>query len=294
MFKTYISILFVLIFVCYSNVNAQETSNSLGLAVSPAILDISLDRGEILTKEITLKSTSNTAVGFVVSTEGVVLSDFASISNDEIKPPDWIKNDPKEFILNPGEVRKINVIFSPSNKITPGGYYGTIYIQPVADLTRFVDERTTSVPKVGVLILAKVKGKMVHNLVFTGFRSRFINFSKESIVLSFENLGNVHEMPSGDVKFLNLITGKITNIVLTPSIVFPDSAKNITLQTQSALSAGLYKVMYSTGKTSHVSHILILDNKILLTITVLTICGFIFTLYIINCFINKRKLSFRQ
>jgi hypothetical protein len=57
----------------------------------------------------------------------------------------------------------------------------------VADSTKLSQAKTTSVPKLGVLLLAKVEGKTISHLVFTGFKNKFITTNKAVLILGFEN-----------------------------------------------------------------------------------------------------------
>lgn len=289
MTKYYIYILtMLLISVLLPTTRAQDAPQSTGLVVSPAVIDVSLEKGKIYTKEILVKSTSSSPTGFVVGIEKLMLSDFASVSEKEVIPPDWITAGQQEFILNPGEVRKLNIIFNPSADTPPGGYYGILYIQPVADISRFTTEKTSSVPKVGVLLLAKVKGKVIENTVFTGFNYKFITTNRESITLEFENLGNVHSMPSGEVLITNLLTKRQHKFALTPSLIFPNSSKEIKLKFDNTISQGLYRVEYTSSLKKSAVTVFFVSQVGILLATSLTFLVSILTLYIRKYFMSKR------
>lgn len=289
MTKSYLFILIMFsVSLLVTTAKAQNTPQSMGLVVSPAVIDVSLERGKIYTRELLVKNTSSSPTGFVVSVEKLILADFASVSEEEIIPPDWINAWQKEFILNPGEVRKLSIIFNPSAKTPPGGYYGVFYIQPVADISHFATEKTTSVPKIGVLLLAQVKGKIIQNTVFTGFNYKFITTNRESITLGFENLGNVHSMPSGEVLITNLLTRRQHKFALTPSLIFPSSSKEVKLKFDDTISQGLYRVEYTSSlKKSAVTVFFVSQLGILITAS-LTIFIVILTLYIRKYFMSKR------
>jgi hypothetical protein len=267
---------------------AQEAPKSTGLVVSPAIIDVSLDRGKVYSREIVVKSTSTETVGFVVSVESLVLADFATVSEKEIIPPEWIKAEQQEFILNPGEVRKVNIVFNPSINTPPGGYYGTIYIQPVADLSLFTNDKTTSVPKIGILLLAKIEGKTINNVVFTGFKNKLISNNRETIILGFENLGNVHAMPSGEVVLTNLLTRSQQRLGLAPSLIFPNSSKEIKLSLESRPAQGIYRFTYKNNVGLYSAYILFISKAGILVFVGLTFLLMLFTLYIRKYFMSKR------
>lgn len=289
MTKSYLFILIMfLVSVSVPIVKAQSLPQSMGLVVSPAVIDVSLERGKIYTRELLVKNTSSSPTGFVVSVEKLMLADFASVSEDEIIPPDWINAGQNEFILNPGEVRKLSIIFNPSAKTPPGGYYGVFYIQPVADISHFTTEKTTSVPKIGVLLLAKVKGKIVQNTVFTGFNYKFITTNRESITLEFENLGNVHAMPSGAVVLTNLLTRSQQRLGLAPSLIFPNSSKEIKLSLESRPAQGIYRVTYKNNVGLYSAYILFISKAGILVFVGLTFLLMLFTLYIRKYFMSKR------
>ncbi len=288
MLKTCFYILLAFVLIYRGETLAQEKPKSMGLVVSPAIIDVSLDRGKVSSLYVVVKNTSTEATGFVVSLEGLALGDFASLHDVELIPPEWIKAEQQEFILNPGEVKKIGIVFYPSNDTPPGGYYGTMYIQPVSDLTLFTDEKTASVPKVGVLLLTKIKGKSIQNVVFTGFKIGRVTNNKESIILGFENLGNVHTMPSGNVVVTNLMTKRKLSFPLTPTIIFPNTSKEIDLDTKGKLSAGLYSLAYSDSTKSKSTVSLIIDPTTLLITCVLTIALILLKIYMMNYFMSKR------
>lgn len=289
MTKCYIYILMMLLISPLLSMSyAQNPPQNMGLVVSPAVLDVNLDKGKVYTRELLVKNTSSSPTGFVVRIENLALSDFASVSEEEIVPPDWINPDQQEFILNSGEVRKLSIVFSPSLKTPPGGYYGVLYIQPVADISSLARERTTSVPKVGVLLLAKVNGKAIQNTVFTGFNYKSITTNRDSITLGFENLGNVHSMPSGEVLVTNLLSKKQHRLLLPPSIIFPNSSKDIKLKFNSTISQGLYEIEYTNNPKKNTAIVFFVSYAGVLATAFLTFLIIILTLYIRNYFMSKK------
>lgn len=289
MLKFKLLILILSAFVCTSTVLAQDAPKNTGLVVSPAIIEVVLEKGKVYSREVVVKSTSSEATGFVVSIENLILADFASVSDKEIIPPEWIKSEQQEFILNPGEVRKVSIVFSPSSNTPPGGYYGIMYIQPVADFSTFTGEKTSAVPKVGVLLLAKVKGRSVENLVFTGFKNKPISTDREVITLGFENLGNVHSMPSGEVVVKNFITRKVKKLPLNPSIVFPNTSKEINIKMEDKLATGVYTLTYSSNVVTKSMTVLFLEPVMTLVISALTLTMILPTIYVKNYFMSKRR-----
>lgn len=290
-----LSIFLLLILVSINNVQAQTTSESTGLVVSPAIIELALEKGKVYSRDLIVKSTSTQPTGFVVSIEHLKLADYATVSDQELSPPDWIKPVQQEFILNPGDVRKLSIVFSPAKDTPPGGYYGTLYIQPVADSTKLSQAKTTSVPKLGVLLLAKVEGKTISHLVFTGFKNKFITTNKAVLILGFENLGNVHAMPNGEVIMSNLLTKQQTRLPLPPALIFPNTYKELSLKPEVEINTGIYKISYKSQSETKAVYTVFTSSTSILLSAILTFLLTLVTLYLRRKFIlQSRRENYKQ
>src|SRR5690606_31726070 len=107
-----------------------------GLAVGPAIFEVSLEPGVAHAQKIRLKNLAPTALPVTVRAQPLqpqpdvrLTEDFETSTFDASQ---WFSFDESDIILRPGEERTVTVTIEPPATAEPGGHYATILFTPLA------------------------------------------------------------------------------------------------------------------------------------------------------------------
>lgn len=144
-------------------VNAQQASN-LGLSVSPQIFELEVFQGQNLQEEIIVGNLSDVALPILVKTTDFTADDFSgemefdeSLEDPIISSKKWFEVKTPNFILEPGERRKINFKISVPENAEPEGHYSAMLFEPQLPSYYFQPGQPKTIPVVGVLFMISVQ-----------------------------------------------------------------------------------------------------------------------------------------
>ena len=165
-----INLIFLIIITSLGDVHAQEHKLvQPALQVSPIILNIELSPGKNYEYKVKVKNLLSVPLPLRVSLDNLEPSDDETNKPGEQSPIlFWTYFDPKDMIIPAGETKEIKVAIQIPNKIPLGGYYETLFLEPVLPTRK--DVQSVVQAKVGVIILANIgvqdnkaeKGKIVN------------------------------------------------------------------------------------------------------------------------------------
>lgn len=231
------------------NVKAQE--NSLSLAISPAIVEKILSRGETISYELNVFNRGNGILPIKIS-----VNNFESGEENQVQSlassVSWTKVEPENFLLKAGEGKVIKVNILVPKDAEPGGSYATIYFIPLLPEAYF-SKGAVGVPRLAVEQLLVVKGEIVEKGKLLSLKTGWLGWSgvEKEIEMKIENLGNVHSQIGGWLEVENRISHKIDKIGIKNAIVLPGEKKRIIEKIKIYLP-GLYwlrsQVAYGVGQ----------------------------------------------
>lgn len=142
----------------------------------------------------------------------------------------WIKS-PLSITLGPGETINMPIQIDVPYNAEPGGHYAAIFYlteaPPVTDDASKVALNT----KLGTLILLRVHGNFVQNANILEFgtvnKRRFYTQLPVQFFYRFQNIGDDHQKPIGDIQIKNLF-GWVSKILIanpTEGSVLPKSVR---------------------------------------------------------------------
>lgn len=199
---------FIFSFICSTAVSfAQEKQNGSSYVFEPAFQEVVISNSKPeLTTTIKIKNTTNQAETFEVfgiefpSTQHFGSLQFLDFSQSAIKQqPNYLHFDANQFVVDPQKEREISLRISDRADLRPGGTY-------VAVMVRAVNKSATAQQSVlpafaSMLLIRKIDGE-IRNLSLTNFGGRKTAISikiPDSIDVTFQNNGNVHLIPRGEI-----------------------------------------------------------------------------------------------
>ena len=220
--KTVIATCFMILLVFWASVTVADAQNKLpaGISVIPSImyLDLALDP-----PEYTLTYINNTKSDIKLE---LSVQDFSELEDDykinflETKDAasykyslsSWVTLENKNLELTQGEEKSIKV-FIDKARITKGGHYASVLARSTQ---QNVEKQININPVISSLLFVRAStGKEIENGKISTFRPdrNFLNFP-ENFVLRFENSGNVHVIPYGQIVITDNFGNRVANGIL--------------------------------------------------------------------------------
>jgi len=183
-------------------------------------------------------------------------------ARDEDGQPEYIAPEQKDIFLKWFILAQDDVTLKPSQAIiipfivdvpkdaTPGGYYAVIFWKD----QRGPSDKNNAInisSKVGTLILLKVKGALNEQGELTDFKTqpeqKYFFKLPISFLVRFQNNGNIHLKPSGEIKLRNLWFGQqnILEVNEAQRNVLPSSARKFEIYWGQTFSGGWFNQFWS-------------------------------------------------
>ncbi len=214
--------------------------NGQALEIAPPVIYLTVDPGKSVKTQIYLRNVSSgdlivsgTANDFVASGEDG--NPKLLLDNDESNNPYSLKNwvsPPANLLLVPREIKTMSVTLNVPANASPGGHYGVIRFTATAPSLQGTGVSLSA--SLGALILLTVKGNIKDDLSLKelsvnrdGKTGKLFESGPLNFVERFENKGNEHEQPVGQVAITDMFGKKIAglNVNLPPKSILPQSIR---------------------------------------------------------------------
>lgn len=250
------------VFAADASSSDSVTNNANSMKISPLRTDVVIEAGESgIVETFITNLTSNTVVLKPIANDFVAGDENGtpSIMLDEnsYAPSHSLKRfmvPLGNITVEPGATRKVEVRIEVPADALAGGYYGVIRFTPASSAGQPVDLNAS----VASLILLRVPGPVVESLNLTDFDIRqnggasnnFRTPDNLELLLRFENKGNVHVAPFGQVtvqKGKEVLYTYNFNQEEPKGEVLPDSARRWQVPLENLGKFGKYKIAGTFG-----------------------------------------------
>lgn len=237
-------LLIVLVAIPVLPVVAQESEDSLGLAIRPAIFDISAKPGTTASIEITIENLSDAAVGIAINAESLLPND-ATIDQGKRKDADastWILDKGRKVVLAKSEIKQIPVQFIVPEEASPGTHHALITFTTTN--TADINGTGSSVtPVINSLALINVAGDITEELSIGDLNLPLIVFGQEhELKFKIANTGNVHILPVGTVRLYDSNNQLVDSVVVPPQLILPNTIKDYIAEWSSSGRIGKHRI----------------------------------------------------
>lgn len=234
---------FSLVIVCVllltlaaSQVLAQqsEIDNSVSIAVSPQILELSANPGDTISSNFRLTNGGDLAIAIEVQPRNFTPrgEDGAVELTEETTPyslAQWIDTSPQTTTIEPRETHDFATTISIPENAEPGGHFGSVVFRTIPS----EQEGTAALvsQEIAPVILVRIAGDVIESAEIASFQSTRSIWTNQD-TLSFEtrvrNTGNVHLKPSGKIEIKNIFGDTVSSIELDERNVIPDATRRTT------------------------------------------------------------------
>ncbi|MFH1749434.1 MAG: hypothetical protein ABH837_00820 [bacterium] len=215
---------------------ADNDDDTKGVSLSPPIMEISVDPGDVVNKQIKLSNPLNHAVRMyplvydflAMGEEGQQTFLPATSESRDFSLASWISYSRSVVSLasNEEDILDFKIIIPKSAE--PGGHYGVIFFSTDAAGAQAQPGQISVSGMVGSLILVRVSGDIVEKAEIIEFSApRWSLNGPIKFITRIENLGNVHFKPRGSINISNWRGENIESFDLNPLTgnVLPESIR---------------------------------------------------------------------
>lgn len=211
--------------------------SALGLTAIPPRLEINVNPGQVITKEIKVRNESRSEKIISTSVKDFIVTDDLGTplqieSTDESSnrwtASSWIQISPSQVKLKPGETKSLVLtIITPENALA-GGHYAMILHTPAKEVS-LTQTGATIETNVGTLVYITVAGNITENALVKDFSApKFSEYGPINFRTIITNLSDIHITPSGSINIYNLLGGKSAQIKLDNTNIFPSTSREFT------------------------------------------------------------------
>lgn len=134
---------------------------------------------------------------------------------------DWVRINEKNSLLSPGESKEIYFSVNIPEEATVGSHYADLVIQSFPEISLENSQKTIVSGELGVHLLVNVKGDVSGKGKLTRIEAPLLAKNEADISVEYENQGNIHYVPHGEIISRNLLTGRETTEKTDKRFVFP-------------------------------------------------------------------------
>jgi hypothetical protein len=234
---TYLGMTFIFLFFAGFILLAPSAR---AISVSPAIVELTLKKGTSETGSVSIQNTEDETVSYGVSFSNFVAKgeegqqDFVE-TNVVFQDLDWITPQSDTVTLGPKQKIDFSYKIRAPKDARPGGHYVAMFLsKKTDDSTSGISAKVSS--RIGILFFIRINGEVKENLKVESFRlvqgSDGLHRLPVVFEARFQNLGNVHVTPQGDIVIRNIF-GRVSAIIqLNPkgSRVLTNSVRRVESQ----------------------------------------------------------------
>lgn len=235
-----IILLIPLFFIQLWLTSTEVLANSL--TVSPAILESIVTPGDATETIVTITNNTNFPLPIKGQANAFITNhQFPRSLTVTYNSAAWFKLSPADFILQPSESKPVTVTIKPPKDTEPGGHYATLYFEPLIPQDVISPDSTISLTRIGVLTFLIVPGDIHENLTISPLTTSTWNtFGPLNFATTFNNSGNIHLLPLGEITITNLFGQVVETLNLSPSTILPGTSSEQSLTWPKQLLFGRY------------------------------------------------------
>jgi len=219
-------------------------SAEVSISVSPIRVEHLVKQGEQGTDMISVTNDGTAATRLKVSIEDWTLTKdgnptFMKAGNNRYSCSEWIRINPVDFRLAPGQTREVRYTVTVPQGTEDGGYRAAIIFETIPDFTPGDKIKRVFLKGRIVTIVYEVVGKPAPEGYSNGLRAES---KKEGVdfVLALQNTGKVHFRTKGSITVKDSNGNKAFEVELPDVPVLPGSEREVKVSYDHSLPKGKY------------------------------------------------------
>jgi len=157
---------------------------------------------------------------------------------------EWIRVNPVDFRINPGQTREVRYTINVPAGIESGGYRAAIVFETVPDAEPGEKARRVLLRGRIAAILYEVVGKTPVDGYATGLKAE-VKQEEIDFTLSLKNTGKVHYRTKGSITIKDSNGNKALDVEIPDTPVLQDSEREVRVRCDKSLPKGTYSALAS-------------------------------------------------
>lgn len=256
---------------------AQTSTPSTGLALSPPTFEINGNPGDIIKNTVKLDNMNTYPVQIAldrrnftaIGEEGAV---GLTAEETSFSLASWIEVNPSTITLPPKSSQYFNFSIKVPLNAEPGGHFGSLIFRTIPTET-VVGSGASLAQEIGSLILLRIAGETFETVQIEDFATsaKLYEFGPVNFVARLKNTGNVHSKPSSTITITNTIGQQVAYLTLDPKNILPGATRKIEGSWDTKWRFGRYVATFNTSFGDHdqrssVSTFIIIPYRLLLVV----------------------------
>jgi hypothetical protein len=134
---------------------------------------------------------------------------------------DWIFAEDQKWIFEPKETKKIALKLKVPKDATVGSHYAGIFFRALPEIQGENFQNVLVGAQLGAYVLLNVDGAVIGGGKINNFQAPVVAKEQTELKVEFENTGNIHYIPHGEIQVKNLLSQKTEKIEVEKHFVFP-------------------------------------------------------------------------
>ena len=221
------------------------SAQAISISVAPIRVEHNVPAGGDLTEAISISNDDPFPVHIRVKVEDWSLTKEGSVSfspgaSQPFSAAPWIKVNPREFDLQPGQPQDIRYSLTVPKEATPGGYRAAIIFATVPRPTPGEKQKRVMLEGRIATILYETVGRPAPSGEITGLSVITSKEGKPEFLISFKNTGSVHLRTRGEIIIRDKAGKEIGKAPLPDVPILPQSDRDFKVAWEAKLPAGEY------------------------------------------------------
>ena len=203
------------------------------LTVSPPIIELDANRGDIITQAIKVRNESQTNVTYYLTTERFVASGEGGapeFKGEDVGLASWIKFGGVQSITIPaGETIELPFTVEVPNFASAGGQYAAIFLSNIPPEKDTKASGVSIASRVGIMVFVKIAGDIKEEAKVEEFSTSSSSYNSLPVnfIVKVNNLGNVHVRPMGTIVVKNMFGSVAGQVAVNENAgaVLPDQVR---------------------------------------------------------------------
>jgi len=248
--------------------NEALAGEGTALGISPAVFEITANPGEVVKNAVRVNNPTDNIINVKMTAEDIKPSGdegeviVTSPGSETYSISNWIKCEPDNFQLNPGEEKAVEFTINVPQNVEPGGHYGSVVAGPTGIASLNITGAAI-IPRVATVILVSIPGEMKEEISVKEFYSQikdknqvqeayiktnFFQYGPIGFAAKFENSGTVHLKPGASIIITNWFGKKVAQFGFPSQNVLPGADRVIHTQwNDTGFLFGRYKATLTGG-----------------------------------------------
>jgi hypothetical protein len=227
---------------------ALAVNTGQGYQISPPVSELNLDPGTTASQSIQLTNLTDTAIALNIGKENFVAkgeegqTELTNNADPLYSLAPWFTIGKTSVTIPPAQTVTVPYTLTIPANAEPGGRYGSITATTVAPKLPNGESGASVSQVLASLILLRINGPAHEQLKIASFKTSksFYQYGPVSFSVVVQNVGNVHEKPTGQIVIKNIFGMKTATLAPTPQYVLPGADRLLAAQLNNHFMFGRY------------------------------------------------------